>query len=84
MHLIQSPLSFGGFGALTRHLGRISSAVAEAVEHDLLHKNELGLINAYSPNLGLQSQEKLSFDFHTIFFLTLVFLQNRRINLTIL
>ena len=49
---IQSPLSFGGFGALTRHLGRISSAVVEAVEHDLLHKNELGLINAYSPNLS--------------------------------
>merc|ERR1712086_983552 len=28
---IQSPLSFGGFGALTRHLDRITGAVAEAV-----------------------------------------------------
>lgn len=29
---IQSPLSFGGFGALTRHLGRVSRAVQEALE----------------------------------------------------
>lgn len=29
---IQSPLSFGGFGALTRHLGRVSDAVKEALE----------------------------------------------------
>mmetsp|Transcript_17580 Transcript_17580/g.38061 ORF Transcript_17580/g.38061 Transcript_17580/m.38061 type:complete len:675 (+) Transcript_17580:154-2178(+) len=49
---IQSPLSFGGFGALTRHLDRISSAIAEAVEHDLLHKSDLGAINAYTPNLS--------------------------------
>ncbi|KAL7429994.1 hypothetical protein ACHAXH_006011 [Discostella pseudostelligera] len=49
---IQSPLSFGGFGALTRHLGRISSAVVEALEHDLLHKDDLGMINAYAPNLS--------------------------------
>ena len=31
---IQSPLSFGGFGALMMHLGRISNAVIEAIEHD--------------------------------------------------
>ena len=49
---IQSPLSFGGFGALTRHLGRISGAISEALEHDLLHKNDLGEINAYTPNLS--------------------------------
>lgn len=29
---IQSPLSFGGFGALTRHIGRLTTAVQEAVE----------------------------------------------------
>jgi len=49
---IQSPLSFGGFGALTRHLGRISGAIDEALENDLLHKNDLGEINAYTPNLS--------------------------------
>jgi flavin-dependent dehydrogenase len=49
---IQSPLSFGGFGALTRHLGRISGAIAEAVENNTLHKDDLGEINAYTPNLS--------------------------------
>lgn len=49
---IQSPLSFGGFGALTRHLGRISEAIVEAVESDTLHKDDLAEINAYTPNLS--------------------------------
>jgi hypothetical protein len=49
---IQSPLSFGGFGALTRHLVRISGAVVEAVENGILHKDDLGEINAYTPNLS--------------------------------
>ncbi|CAB9520445.1 Inherit from NOG: fad dependent oxidoreductase [Seminavis robusta] len=49
---IQSPLSFGGFGALTRHLGRISGAIVEAVESKTLHKDDLGEINAYTPNLS--------------------------------
>ncbi|KAL7498999.1 hypothetical protein ACHAWT_010048 [Skeletonema menzelii] len=49
---IQSPLSFGGFGALTRHLERISGAITEALESDLLHKDDLGQINAYTPNLS--------------------------------
>jgi len=49
---IQSPLSFGGFGALTRHLERISGAISEALENDLLHKDSLGEINAYTPNLS--------------------------------
>ena len=35
---IQSPLSFGGFGALTRHLRRLTSAVTEALEADVLDK----------------------------------------------
>ena len=29
---IQSPLSFGGFGSLTRHLGRIVTSLQEALE----------------------------------------------------
>ena len=49
---IQSPLSFGGFGALTRHLRRISTAISDALDNDCLHKDDLGLINAYMPNLS--------------------------------
>jgi flavin-dependent dehydrogenase len=49
---IQSPLSFGGFGALTRHLERVSGAVDEALRYDLLTKEDLGEINAYTPNLS--------------------------------
>jgi len=49
---IQSPLSFGGFGALTRHLDRITGAVSEALENDCLHKDDLAEINAYTPNLS--------------------------------
>ena len=52
---IQSPLSFGGFGALTRHLDRISLAVGEAVEHDLLTKDELSMVNQYMPNRSATS-----------------------------
>lgn len=49
---IQSPLSFGGFGALTRHLERISGAISEALVNDCLHKDDLAEINAYTPNLS--------------------------------
>lgn len=49
---IQSPLSFGGFGALTRHLSRVGTAISEALEDDCLHKDDLGEINAYQPNLS--------------------------------
>lgn len=37
---------------MTRHLGRISTAIDEALEADLLHKDYLGEINAYTPNLS--------------------------------
>eukprot|EP00899_Mesostigma_viride_P027533 jgi/Mesvir1/7965/Mv11876-RA.1 len=49
---IQSPLSFGGFGSLTRHLARILAAVSDALEGDLLSRDHLGAINAYQPNLS--------------------------------
>lgn len=49
---IQSPLSFGGFGALTRHLGRISNALAEAIEAGATDKESLSLVNPYMPNLS--------------------------------
>jgi len=49
---IQSPLSFGGFGALTRHLSRVGGAISEALDSGCLHKDDLGEINAYQPNLS--------------------------------
>ena len=49
---IQSPLSFGGFGALTRHMDRVGGAIVEALDKGLLHKDDLGEINAYQPNLS--------------------------------
>eukprot|EP00566_Odontella_aurita_P007436 CAMPEP_0113532370 /NCGR_PEP_ID=MMETSP0015_2-20120614/4019_1 /TAXON_ID=2838 /ORGANISM="Odontella" /LENGTH=695 /DNA_ID=CAMNT_0000431319 /DNA_START=54 /DNA_END=2141 /DNA_ORIENTATION=+ /assembly_acc=CAM_ASM_000160 len=49
---IQSPLSFGGFGALCRHLPRISGAVSEALDSGCLHRDDLSEINAYTPNLS--------------------------------
>lgn len=49
---IQSPLSFGGFGALTRHLDRISGALCEALASDQVSKQALSSINAYQPNLA--------------------------------
>lgn len=47
---IQSPLSFGGFGALTRNLLRITNAVVEAISADTLTKDDLATVNSYLPN----------------------------------
>jgi len=47
---IQSPLSFGGFGALTRHIARLATAVQDALKADLLSKEDLAAVNAYLPN----------------------------------
>lgn len=56
---IQSPLSFGGFGSLTRHLDRVVSALEEALtvenEEDkdvLLRAEQLSRVNGYQPNLS--------------------------------
>ncbi|GAB2285250.1 hypothetical protein Dimus_019704 [Dionaea muscipula] len=49
---IQSPVSFGGFGSLTRHLERLSTGVYEAVEGDFLDSYSLSLLNPYMPNLS--------------------------------
>mmetsp|Transcript_93981 Transcript_93981/g.166343 ORF Transcript_93981/g.166343 Transcript_93981/m.166343 type:complete len:701 (-) Transcript_93981:20-2122(-) len=48
---IQSPLSFGGFGAITRHIGRLTNAIKSALDADALSSNSLSLINPYQPNL---------------------------------
>ncbi|KAK7300378.1 hypothetical protein RJT34_11222 [Clitoria ternatea] len=49
---IQSPVSFGGFGSLTRHLGRLSAGIHEAIKGDYLDSHNLSLLNPYMPNLS--------------------------------
>ncbi|GMG98700.1 hypothetical protein Nepgr_000540 [Nepenthes gracilis] len=49
---IQSPVSFGGFGSLTRHLQRLSTGIYEAVRGNFLNSHDLSLLNPYMPNLS--------------------------------
>ncbi|XP_073295002.1 uncharacterized protein [Primulina huaijiensis] len=49
---VQSPVSFGGFGSLTRHLGRLTDGIYEAVSNDFLDARSLSLLNPYMPNLS--------------------------------
>ncbi|MBI1243186.1 MAG: FAD-binding oxidoreductase [Nostoc sp. RI_552] len=47
----QSPLSFGGFGAMLRHLKRLTFAIDEALQSNQLSANALALVQPYQPNL---------------------------------
>jgi lycopene cyclase CruP len=49
----QSPLSFGGFGAMVRHLNRLSQGIHEALQTDLLDRRSLALLQPYQPNLSV-------------------------------
>lgn len=49
----QSPLSFGGFGAMLRHLPRLSRGVNEALQSDALESQSLALLQPYQPNLSV-------------------------------
>ncbi|GAB4859311.1 hypothetical protein Ancab_010773 [Ancistrocladus abbreviatus] len=49
---MQSPVSFGGFGSLTRHLERLSTGIYEAVSGNFLDSCNLSLLNPYMPNLS--------------------------------
>lgn len=49
----QSPLSFGGFGAMLRHLRRLSAGIDEALRGDLLDRQSLALLQPYQPNLSV-------------------------------
>lgn len=49
----QSPLSFGGFGAMIRHLPRLSLGIHEALSQDLLSAQALGWLHPYQPNLSV-------------------------------
>ncbi len=49
----QSPLSFGGFGAMLRHLRRLNDGVHDALQADALTITDLALIQPYQPNLSV-------------------------------
>jgi lycopene cyclase CruP len=48
----QSPVSFGGFGAMLRHLKRLTFALDEALKIDALSFPDLALIQPYQPGLS--------------------------------
>ncbi|MBW4583598.1 MAG: FAD-binding oxidoreductase [Tildeniella nuda ZEHNDER 1965/U140] len=49
----QSPLSFGGFGAMIRHLARLTVGIHEALQRDTLKRGALALLQPYQPNLSV-------------------------------
>lgn len=49
----QSPLSFGGFGAMVRHLARLTGGIHEALQSDTLKRGNLTLLQPYQPNLAV-------------------------------
>jgi lycopene cyclase CruP len=49
----QSPLSFGGFGAMIRHLPRLTRGLDAALSADLLDCQNLALLQPYQPSLAV-------------------------------
>lgn len=49
----QSPLSFGGFGALIRHLSRLTEGISEALQWNQLNCHDLRQLQPYQPNLSV-------------------------------
>ena len=49
----QSPLSFGGFGAMIRHLNRLTIGIEEALKTDCLSHTALSLLQPYQPSLSV-------------------------------
>ncbi|MDA0866073.1 MAG: FAD-binding oxidoreductase [Cyanobacteria bacterium] len=49
----QSPLSFGGFGSMVRHLGRLTTGIDEALGQDCLTAGDLQGLQPYQPNLSV-------------------------------
>lgn len=48
----QSPLSFGGFGSMVRHIGRLTRALNQALDENRLTKEDLGWVQPYQPSLS--------------------------------
>ena len=49
----QSPVSFGGFGAMIRHLKRLTHGINEALTVDSLNSKDLVLLQPYQPNISV-------------------------------
>jgi lycopene cyclase CruP len=49
----QSPVSFGGFGAMVRHLQRLTFGIDEALKVDSLNSKDLALLQPYQPNISV-------------------------------
>ena len=49
----QSPVSFGGFGAMVRHLQRLTNGIDAALKAEALKKNDLALLQPYQPNISV-------------------------------
>jgi lycopene cyclase CruP len=49
----QSPVSFGGFGAMIRHLSRLTSGIEMAIQADALSNKDLQLLQPYQPNIAV-------------------------------
>ena len=49
---LQSPLSFGGFGSLLRHLDRTTGAILDALECEVTQKEALTSMQPYLPSLS--------------------------------
>ncbi|MGF1540368.1 MAG: NAD(P)/FAD-dependent oxidoreductase [Pleurocapsa sp.] len=49
----QSPVSFGGFGAMIRHLQRLTDGINEALQVDSLSSKNLALLQPYQPNISV-------------------------------
>ncbi|MFM7437068.1 MAG: FAD-dependent oxidoreductase, partial [Snowella sp.] len=49
----QSPVSFGGFGAMVRHLKRLNYGINEALKVDALDCSSLALLQPYQPNISV-------------------------------
>jgi lycopene cyclase CruP len=49
----QSPVSFGGFGSMIRHLSRLTDGIEMAVRADALSNRDLQLLQPYQPNIAV-------------------------------
>ena len=49
----QSPVSFGGFGSMVRHLKRLTEGTHEALLSDTLSRNAMAQLQPYQPNIAV-------------------------------
>ncbi|MGB2926759.1 MAG: FAD-binding oxidoreductase [Limnothrix sp.] len=50
---VQSPVSFGGFGSMIRHLPRLTEGISDALKQDCCDRRSLAQIQPYQPNLSV-------------------------------